>query len=86
MAESDAAKQVESLKEDIAKLRTDMTALFHDFMEAGKEEVSATTEKAGSEVKKGVEAVEKAIGEKPLLTLLSALAIGFLVGKLLDRK
>ncbi len=86
MAESDAAKQVESLKEDIAKLRTDMTALFHDLMEAGKEEVSATTEKAGSEVRKGVDTVGKAIGENPLLSLVSALALGFLVGKLLDRK
>ena len=86
MAENDIAQQIESMKADIAKLGTDMTALIHDFIQAGKEEVSATKEKAGSEVKNAVKTVERTIEEKPLISLVSALAIGFLMGKLLDRK
>jgi ElaB/YqjD/DUF883 family membrane-anchored ribosome-binding protein len=51
-----------------------------------KEQIVHALHEAREKGKASVEAVEKQVGEHPLVSLLAAFGAGFLVAKLLDRK
>jgi ElaB/YqjD/DUF883 family membrane-anchored ribosome-binding protein len=57
-----------------------------EFIASLKEQLKCALEGAKERGKKSVEAVECQVGEHPFISLLAAFGIGFVVGKLLDRK
>lgn len=90
-------KDVETLKDDILKLREDLSGIAQSLLEKGKSETEAAKEKlseglqdefqAAREMgKEKVESIEDHIREKPLQSLLIAFVIGLFLGKLFDRR
>jgi ElaB/YqjD/DUF883 family membrane-anchored ribosome-binding protein len=96
MTENKIQNDVESLKKDMAALREDLKGLTRALVEHGKTEAGETKDRLVSELnkelesareqgEKAVQSVERQIQERPLISLLVALLLGLVFGKLLDR-
>ncbi|MEE9176155.1 MAG: hypothetical protein V3U19_08295 [Thermodesulfobacteriota bacterium] len=90
-------KDVETLKDDLSKLREDLTGIAQSLLEKGKTETEAAKDKLSEGLqdefqavrdksKETVESLEDQIREKPLLSLLIAFIVGLFLGKLFDRR
>jgi ElaB/YqjD/DUF883 family membrane-anchored ribosome-binding protein len=90
-------KDVETLKDDLSKLREDLTGIAQSLLEKGKTETEAAKDKLSEGLqdefqavrdksKETVESIEDQIREKPLLSLLIAFIVGLFLGKLFDRR
>jgi ElaB/YqjD/DUF883 family membrane-anchored ribosome-binding protein len=90
MADSDLSKEIETLRADVAKLRTDLSGIAVSLKDLGKgrvkEELRKGMEGARDRGKKSVETVEQQIEQRPLLALLAAFGVGVVLGKILDRR
>lgn len=97
MSQLNLDKDIESLKENVANLRSDILQITQALLEKGKSETEVTKDRLIDELKydldaarekgkKTVESVERQIQEKPFLSLLIAFVIGLFLGKLFDRK
>jgi ElaB/YqjD/DUF883 family membrane-anchored ribosome-binding protein len=104
MAERDLQKDLETVKEDMAKLRSDIGELTQRLLEMGKSEVSSARNRVRSQARnlerevretlnetgergwRTVESVEQLLAERPLVSVLGAFGLGFIVGKLLERR
>jgi len=95
--EKGLGKDVETLKEDISKLREDFAGIAQSLLEKGKAETEAAKGKiseglrdefqsAREKSKESVASLEDQIREKPLMSLLIAFVIGLFLGKLFDRR
>ena len=103
MAEAGLDKELEQLKTDIAKLRTDLSALGEGVRKMSTEAVGATQARvktaaqdaldefqnklneAKSQGQKAMNDLEREIKENPLISLLVAFGLGFVISKLMDR-
>lgn len=97
MAEPKLDKDIENLKDNMAKLREDLTQISQTLLEKGKSETEVAKDRLIEELKyeldvakakgkKTVESVESQIQEKPFMSLLIAFIVGLVLGKLFDRR
>ena len=77
---------LKNLKKDFEKLRADLSHLAANAYEHGKSEFSHATENLYNNGKKKYDSLESKLAEKPMITLVSALGVGFLLGYLGQRK
>ena len=88
-------KDVETLKEDISKLREDFAGIAQSLLERGKAETESAKERFSESFsdefeaarimgKEKMESIEDKIREKPLMSLIIAFVIGLFLGKLFD--
>lgn len=97
MAEPKLDKDIENLKDNMTKLREDLTQISQTLLEKGKSETEVAKDRLIEELKyeldvakakgkKTVESVESQIQEKPFMSLLIAFIVGLVLGKLFDRR
>lgn len=97
MAEPKLDKDIENLKDNVAKLREDLSQVTQTLLEKGKSETEVAKDRLIEELKyeldvaktKGketVESVESQIQEKPFMSLLIAFIAGLVLGKIFDRR
>ena len=97
MAQEKLGQDIDTLRDDVAKLRTDLSHLAKSLLEKGKNETDSAREKVieelrnefGSARDKGMEtvdSVEQTIQERPFISLLIAFLAGLILGKLFDRR
>lgn len=85
-------KDVESLKAEIAALKSDVSRLTEtakktagDTAARGRERARQAAEHSRDQAKETVGMVESEISERPITSIAAAFGIGFIIGKLLDR-
>jgi ElaB/YqjD/DUF883 family membrane-anchored ribosome-binding protein len=88
-----ASKDVEALRQEIAQLRTDFSALTRTMKDiagdAGSEAYARVREKAGQarvQAEKAADQVTQSIEERPFTSVLVAFALGLLMGVLFGRQ
>ena len=97
MPDTNLDKDIESLKENVANLRSDISQITQSLLEKGKSETEVAKDRlidelkfeleaARSKGKQTVENVESQIQEKPFMSLLIAFIVGLVLGKLFDKK
>ncbi|MGH6917835.1 MAG: DUF883 family protein [Geminicoccaceae bacterium] len=97
MAERDLSKDVDAIKTDLDALRKDLSSVLETIKGSAKSraesELDALQKRlnqiAGDVQATGrdsLRAVEGQIGEKPLVSVAIAFAVGLLLGKLFDRR
>lgn len=88
------------LREDVAALKGDMSALRHDVLAAGRHSVQTASHKLGEVAGKTKSAVKSAINDldlraddlrsaitqNPLVSVAAAIAIGFFLGRAVTRR
>jgi ElaB/YqjD/DUF883 family membrane-anchored ribosome-binding protein len=88
--------EVDTFKEDIAKLRTDFASLKDAFQEIASERVRSTlsdaqqkidewTETARARSRNSLEDLAEEIEDRPLTSILAAFCAGVILGRLFDR-
>ena len=93
----DSRGDIEAVKEDLSRLRTDLRDLLRKLIETGKSETGATKERILDEIneafelttersKAAVHSLENKVQENPLISILLAFLIGFILGKLFERR
>ena len=97
MAERDLNKDVDAIKSDLDTLRKDLASVLETIKGTAKSraeselealqkrmnQIAADVQSSGRE---GLRAVEGQIGEKPLVSVAVAFAVGLIIGKLFDRR
>ncbi|HET8551147.1 MAG TPA: hypothetical protein VFM97_01565 [Gammaproteobacteria bacterium] len=90
---ADHEKDINAIKGDVESLRSELKSLTDTIKReaehqarAGYEKVREYGEKARHQAKQGAAMVEDQIEERPLISVLTAFGVGFVIGKLLDRK
>jgi ElaB/YqjD/DUF883 family membrane-anchored ribosome-binding protein len=97
MAERELSKDVDAIKGDLDALRKDFASVVEtikgtaksraeseiDALQKRINQIAADVQTSGRE---GLRAVEGQIGEKPLVSVAVAFAVGLMLGKLLDRR
>jgi ElaB/YqjD/DUF883 family membrane-anchored ribosome-binding protein len=97
MAERDVSKDVDAIKGDLDALRKDLSSVVESIKGAAKSraeseldalqkrlnQLAADVQTSGRE---GLRAVEGQIGERPLVSVAIAFALGLMLGKLFDRR
>ena len=97
MAERDLNKDVDAIKSDLDTLRKDLASVLEtikgtaksraeselDALQKRMNQIAADVQSSGRE---GLRAVEGQIGEKPLVSVAVAFAVGLIIGKLFDRR
>lgn len=85
-------QDISQLKDDMTKLKADLASIASTLkQEAGErarhgyDRVREAGNHAADYARSGAHAVEHQIEERPLVSVLSAFGIGFVIGKLLDR-
>lgn len=87
----------DAVKEDLSSLRTDLRDLLRKLIETGKSETEATKERVLDEIseafelttersKAAVHSLENKVQENPLISVLLAFIIGFIFGKIFERR
>jgi ElaB/YqjD/DUF883 family membrane-anchored ribosome-binding protein len=97
MAERDLSKDVDAIKADLDTLRKDLSSVLETIKGTAKSraeselealqkrmnQIAADVQTSGRE---GLRAVEGQIGDKPLVSVAVAFAVGLMLGKLFDRR
>ena len=92
----DLGKEMQTLKKDVEKLRDDVTETVKSLKALGRDKASQARSTVEQELGRAVDEVrgrsqravavmEHEIDERPMTVLLAAFAVGFVLGKLLDR-
>jgi ElaB/YqjD/DUF883 family membrane-anchored ribosome-binding protein len=97
MGQEKLGQDLETLRDDVTKLRADLSQIAKSLLEKGKnerdsardrvlEELSYDLRSARDKSRETVGTVEHKIQEKPFMSLLIAFLIGLVLGKVFDRK
>lgn len=78
--------ELEALRQDMSKLRTDLSSVIRSLMDEGKTRAGAMATRAKETGKRAVEATEEQIKERPFLSILVVFLVGLILGKLFDQK
>jgi len=93
----DSRGDLDAVREDLSRLRTDLRDLLRKLIETGKSETGATKERVLDEIneafelttersKAAVQSLENKVQGNPLISVLLAFIIGFIFGKLFERR
>ena len=93
----DSRGDLDAVREDLSRLRTDLRDLLQRLMETGKSEAGATKERVIDDINEALElttergkavvqSLESKVQENPVISLLLAFLIGFIFGKLFERR
>lgn len=77
---------VDSLKSDLRSLTDSLKRQAESQARAGYAKAREAGDKVRHQAQQGAAMVEDQIEERPLISVLTAFGVGFLIGKLLDRK
>ena len=97
MAERDLNKDVDAIKSDLDALRKDISSVVQTIKGTAKNRAESEIEALQKRINQiasdvqtsgrdSLRAVEGQIGEKPLVSVAIAFAVGLMVGKLFDRR
>lgn len=97
MNEDGLDNDLESLRDDVSKLKSDISDITQKLIYKAKsdsgpmkdkiiEDLKNELDRARGKGRETFESVEQQIQEKPLMSLLIAFILGLLLGKLLDRR
>jgi ElaB/YqjD/DUF883 family membrane-anchored ribosome-binding protein len=97
MAERDLSKDVDAIKTDLDALRKDLSSVLQTISSSAKNRAETeldALQKRMSQIagdvqatgRDGLRAVEGQIGDKPLVSVAVAFAVGLMIGKLFDRR
>lgn len=93
MASASDTADLDKVKEDLAALRKDLSALADAYKENARGQAAGVAararsgaEQVGAKAREGVSVVSHQIEERPLTSALVAFAAGLAIGKLLDRR
>ncbi len=91
MAQLDLSRDIGRLRDEMAELRRDITAYSRSAREMGRARRDEILERAGQlrarareHMGPAAEKLERSVGDHPLIALLAAIGIGFLIAKLLE--
>ncbi|HET7674125.1 MAG TPA: hypothetical protein VFL54_01250 [Gammaproteobacteria bacterium] len=76
---------VESLKANLKSIAETLKRQTESQARAGYEKVREIGDKARHQAKQGAAIIEDQIEERPLISVLTAFGVGFVIGKLLNR-
>lgn len=76
---------LQSLKQDLAALRKDLISLGHNTASSVRREAHELKGRAQKGWEDSIESIESKIIERPITTVLVALGVGLLAGKLFSR-
>lgn len=86
-------KELDEVKGDVASIKGELKSVVEMLKRQaesqarqGYEKVREVSDKARYQAKQGAALVEEQIEERPLISVLAAFGVGFIIGKLLDRK
>ena len=97
MAERDLSKDVDAIKADLDALRKDLANVLETVKDTAKSRAESELDALQNRLNQlasdlhasgrdSLRAVESQIGEKPLVSVAVAFAVGLMLGKLLDRR
>ena len=97
MAERDVSKDVDAIKGDLDALRKDLSSVVESIKGAAKSRAESELDALQKRLnqlaadvqtssREGLRAVEGQIGERPLVSVAIAFALGLMLGKLFDRR
>jgi len=97
MAERDLGKDVDAIKNDLDALRKDLASVLETIKGTAKNRAESEIEALQKRLnqiagnvqtssREGLRAVESEIGDKPLVSVAIAFAVGMVLGRLFDRR
>jgi len=81
----DVSADIQNLKDDLARLRDDVSAIAGNWMNRGRDRLSETTGDLQDRFHTQMETVTDWVKERPLQTVLIAGLAGLILGKILRR-
>jgi ElaB/YqjD/DUF883 family membrane-anchored ribosome-binding protein len=84
-SDSKLENELDVLKSDMSKVKSDLESLVESLIGRGKSESHAMADATRVKVKDGVSSVENYIEDRPFTTVLVALGVGLLVGKFFSK-
>lgn len=86
-------KEFDQMKDEVQSLRTELKSLAESWKRqaeaqarAGYEKVREAGGRAREQAKAGADALGDQIEERPLISVMTAFGVGFVIGKLLGRR
>lgn len=83
--EKSIEKELEALKADLTSVKNDLRDLVDGLVGRAKSETDDITQSARKNIRLGVTSVEESIEQNPFTTVLVALGVGMILGKVLSR-
>ncbi|HET6655276.1 MAG TPA: DUF883 domain-containing protein [Gammaproteobacteria bacterium] len=90
---ADPEKDIHAIKSEVDSLKSELRSLTESLKReaeaqarAGYAKAREASDKVRHQARQGAAMVEDQIEERPLISVLTAFGVGFLIGKILDRK
>jgi ElaB/YqjD/DUF883 family membrane-anchored ribosome-binding protein len=77
--------ELQTLREDLAKLQTDLRAVAQSMVESGKRQAKQTGQRLNEQMESTLDTVQDYIEERPIATVAIAFMTGMLMGRILGR-
>lgn len=74
-----------TLKDELANIGETVGRIAHSARDEGEQRIRSAASRSREQAKETLGAFEKEIEERPMTSIATALGIGFILGKLLDR-
>lgn len=78
--------ELRTLREDLAKIQTDLRGLAQTMMDASKQQAKETGQRINEQVHSGMESAQEYIEKRPITTMAVAFATGMMLGRILGRE
>jgi ElaB/YqjD/DUF883 family membrane-anchored ribosome-binding protein len=89
---NNSEKDIQELRNDIAKLKADfgevaktLRHITNEQVSRGREKVRESAERSRDRARETLDSFEHEIEDRPLTSIATAFGVGFILGKLLDR-
>jgi ElaB/YqjD/DUF883 family membrane-anchored ribosome-binding protein len=84
--EQDVTADLDALKADLAKIRTDLSDIAGNWMDQGRKQAISAADDIKERFQNTADSVEGWVKERPLTAVLIAAGIGLVLGKLSSRR
>lgn len=82
----DVNADLDAIKSDLSKLRTDMADMASTWMNRGREQAASAADTVKEKVQSSVSGLEDWVREQPMKAVLIAAGVGLILGKLSSRR